>query len=153
MTLTPTSAKSGGSSGGGVTQLAYVEFTASVTVSGSEGSPTDVVSAGALTFDGATRACIEFYAPFVVAGGSANSLIVFNLWDGVTDLGQISLTQNPNASGQIGTPVFVQRFLTPSGASHTYKIRGWMFGANGTVFAGAGGVGVKMPGWVRITTA
>lgn len=131
-------------------ELAHVEFTATVSVTGSEVSPTDVVSAGAVTFDG-TAVVVEFYST-QVSPASGTDLVALSLWDGATDLGRIAIVQNSvGASVQVAPPVLVRRKLTPSVGSHTYKIRGWKSTGNGSVIAGAGGVGAYMPGYIRIT--
>ena len=52
-------------------QLAYVEFTSTVTISStSAASPNDVVSAGAVSFNGSDTVCIEFYCPALVGASS-----------------------------------------------------------------------------------
>jgi len=135
----------------GNAQLAYVEYTGAVTVSAtSEGSPNDVVAAGSLTFDGTTRICIEFYSPRIDVGATAGSFVVVNLWDGdSTDLGRIAV----HALASSVSSCLVRRFLTPPNASKNYKIKAWRVNSNGTIQAGAGGAGVSMPGYVRITKA
>lgn len=131
-------------------EIAYVEFTSTVSITGSEASPTDVVSAGAESFDGSTRVKIEFYAPAVASTGSAQQTIL-SLWDSTTDLGRVF--QCGNLSGTQVFGCYVVRYLTPSNASHTYKIRGFREGGTGTanVQANTGGTGLQMPGFIRLT--
>jgi hypothetical protein len=122
-------------------EIAYVEFTADVSVTGvAEASPTDVVSSGAITY-AALPIIIEFRAILYDNVSQAGSL---SLWDGATDLGRITQSQ---ASVLIRAPVFTSDRLTPTAASHTYKVRMW---GTATVYAGAGGVGTKRPGFIRI---
>lgn len=131
-------------------ELAYAEITASVTLaSTTEATPTNVISAGAVTFDGSTRVCIEFYCVLLVGGTAGSSFV--NLWDDTTtDLGRLG--QGTVAGG--GTPCLVRRFLTPSAAVHTYRVRGWTgTTGNGAVNAGAGGAATYMPAYIRITVA
>src|SRR5947209_13886410 len=71
------------SGGGGGTQFDYVEITANVTVSSSNpAAPDDVIVGNAVTYDGATRIKIEFYAPVVEV--NHNSMAI-DVWDGTTD--------------------------------------------------------------------
>jgi hypothetical protein len=124
-------------------EVAYVEFTANVGITNgvhTEIAPVDIVSSGALTYV-ANPILIEFWCPGYVAGGTG----ALNLWDGATDLGRL----NDNVNVQM-YPYKAVRRLTPTAASHTYKLRGWANGGNGTVVAGAGGAGVLMPGFIRI---
>ena len=74
-----------------------------------------------------------------------------NLWDDTTDLGRIAHIANP-AAGSLGLPLYGIRELTPTAATHTFRIRAWRVTANGTVTAGAGGVDpAYVPGFIRIT--
>jgi hypothetical protein len=134
-------------------ELAYVEFNASVSITATvEATPNDVVSAGAFTFDGATRICIEFEATEMETGTTAGSFVLLNLWDDTTDLGRFAIVEN-SATGLVGVSVHRRRFLTPTAGNHTYKVRGWRVNSDGSVSAGAGGVGLTLPGYIRITVA
>lgn len=141
--------------GAGVTQMAYVEFTASVTIASStEGTPTDVVSAGAVTYDGTTKVCVEFYAPGCVTNATAGSGFFLDLYNDGTSLGRLLVVQNPvgGASG-LNVALFARRFLTPTSGSHTLKVGGWSFSsANPVVSAGAGGTTANLPGYIRVTS-
>lgn len=121
-------------------EVAYTEFTASV--SSSSATLIDVVSAGAVTYTGAPI-FIEFFSPYVLsqAGGGRVALV----GDGV-DLGNIVAG---GADGSTGG----SRRLTPTAASHTYKIQicGTGGGGTSTATAGTGGVATNMPGFIRIT--
>lgn len=131
--------------------FAYVEFTSSVTANSvAEASATQVVSAGAFTFDG-TAVDIEFFSPGYVHGGSSSTHGI-NLWDSTTDLGRLyDGTVVASTSDQTGA---LKRRLTPSAGSHTYNVRIWESAAtNFVALAGAGGAGVKMPGYIKISKA
>ncbi len=122
--------------------IAYVEFTADVSITGT--SYVDVVSSGAITY-AATPIVVEFWAMRVTAGGAA--FVSLSLLDGATDLG--ILFRQP-ASTQ-SEAIFVSTRLTPSAGSHTYKIAGINnAGQTSTVSAGAGGAGTVRPGFIRI---
>ena len=132
-------------------ELLYVEFTgASITTTGTTfASGTQVVSAGAFTFDGATKVRVEFFAPNVFSSTTAQN-VQLSLADGGTggtDLGIIGIFSNTT-----NVPGYVVREFTPPNAAKTYSIVMWMSGAGtATIQAGAGGAGTKMPGYIRIT--
>ena len=124
-------------------EVGYTEFTANVTITSpthTELAPVDIVSSGAITYT-AVPTIIEIYAPSYDSGGTG----ALNLWDATTDLGRL----NDNID-VIMAPYFAVRRLTPTAASHTYKVRGWAQGGSGSVVAGAGGAGVEMPGYIRV---
>jgi hypothetical protein len=124
-------------------EVAYVEFTSSVTTTtGTEAAPVDVVSSGAITYV-ANPLIIEFFSPQYSIGNNIGAL---NLWDDATDLGRLNHT-NQNLT----YAAHLVRRLTPSAASHTYKVRIWTTGgASTTAAAGAGGAGVVLPGYIRV---
>jgi hypothetical protein len=122
-------------------RVARVEFPADVTTTtATEASPLDVVSSGAITY-AAYPTLIKFYAPRILlpsAGG-------LSLWDASTDLGRLAFGTNGSFAGVLETS------LTPTAASHTYKVRIWQTGGTtSTAYAGAGGVGVMRPGWIEV---
>ncbi len=134
-------------------EIAHVEFTASVTVSATTAAgANDVVSSGAISFDGTSRVCIEFFSMDVATGATAGSYVYVMLWDDATDLGRIAQSGS-GGSLDIERAVLARRFLTPSNASHTYKIKAYRVNSNGTVVAGAGGVDTPLPGYIRIQRA
>lgn len=155
MALSPTSSR--GSSSSGVTEIALVTFTSTVTVaSTSEAAPTTVVSAGAQTFTGAVVK-IEVFLPTAVVASTTNTspFIFFNLWDAAVESGRWGFIQAPNMSaGNWASPLYLSRFVTPSAGSHTYLIRAWKGGTASTadVQAGSGAAGNQPPGFIRITT-
>lgn len=130
----------------------YVQITANVTTA----SNADAIIGNAVTYDGATRIKIEVYAPLLFALTNATSAVL-RLMEGATDLGQMA-TVYANTSAtvtEIDAPCYGCRFLTPTAAAHTYKINLVRDVGAGTagVAAGAGGAGVHMPAWYRITKA
>jgi len=134
-------------------ELSYTEFTSDVSVTATaEASPNDVVSAGAATYE-AKPIRITFHAPSVVTGSTNGSQVFLNLWDGSTDLGRLATIGTGDGTQPVQSPVQVTRKFTPSAGSHTYKVVAWRATANGTVQAGAGGVGVRFPGFLRVEIA
>jgi microcystin-dependent protein len=121
----------------------YTEFVANVPITGTtEATANQVVAAPAFTFDGATLVEVTFSAPSQVGGAN---WMQFALYDGAASIG-IMVSNDGTTIG--GTRYDFRRF-TPSAASHTFSIRGYT-DTTGTVYAGAGGLGVKMPGWIKL---
>jgi hypothetical protein len=133
-------------------KLAYTEFTAPVSVAvTTAATATTVVTASAVTFDGATEVEVEFFAPRADTPNVLSCAHIFELYDGATDLGSLGSVLTP-AAVPTGVPVRVSRVLTPSAAAHTYSVRAWINAAGtGTVQAGVGGIGTLVPGFIRIT--
>jgi hypothetical protein len=133
-------------------EVAYVEFAATVTASAgvnTEAAPLDVVSSGAVTYIAAPT-LVEFYCPISKFTSTAGAVLGgISLWDSATDLGRL-LTQSGTSETNSGE-VYAARRFTPTAASHTYKVRIWAgTGASAVVSAGAGGVGVTLPGYIRV---
>ena len=143
-------AASGGS--GGITQYDYVQITANVSITATTAATAQsVIDGGAVTYDGSTRIKIEFFTAAITVPTGNECIVV--LYDGATDLGNIAANSN---HGSLATDYcyYAAAFLTPSAASHTYHIKAWNASAGtSTVLAGAGGAGVTMPAWYRITKA
>lgn len=139
--------------GGGGGELAYVEFTSTVTITAStEGSAQSVVSAGALSFDGSTIARIEFFSPSGVIQG-ANENLFLELFDGSTALGWIVVLSG-TGSAAMNFAVYGVRQLTPSNGSHTYNVKGYTTnGGSQDVKAGTGGAATYLPGFIRVSSA
>lgn len=134
------------------TELAYAEVTSQVsTTQTSEASATEIVSAGAVTFDG-TAVMIEFYVPYTDVQNTANAFAVFCLFDSTTSQGRMGIVRQPTTA-ELYVPVLLRRKVTPSAGSHTYSIRFITSSGTSTVEPGAGGSGNLMPGYIRITKA
>lgn len=133
-------------------EIGYAEFTSAVTVSATaESAPTDVVSAGSLSFDG-TPVIVEFFAIALTPASAGGATVIVSLWEDSTDRGRLAFRQTGAAAAQYD-PVLVRRKLTPSAGSHTLKITATAGGGDGSILAGAGGVGTNLPGYIRITKA
>jgi hypothetical protein len=135
-------------------ELAYNEFTAAVSIAATtEATATTVVTASAVTFDGATPALITFYSPSITLPPvSAVPLRVIVL-DGATVVGVLSYRQRgtDTTTDASDAEMHVTRRLTPSAAAHTYSIRAWVGSGTGNIIAGAGGAAAYLPGYIRIT--
>jgi hypothetical protein len=130
-------------------EVAYAEFTADVAVTATAvGSANQIVSAGAIVYE-AAPILIEFYCPQATQAAVQNFLL---LRDGATVLGTISRF----AASATAAPVYVQRRLTPTAASHTYNFAAWNAAAGTWTYqAGTGGTAgdatTDLPGFIRIT--
>ncbi|MBI4034362.1 DUF2190 family protein, partial [Candidatus Saccharibacteria bacterium] len=131
--------------GAGAGEIGYQEFTSNVTVTATtEGTANTVVTAPAYTFDGTTPYLIEFFAQ------TTYNNVEFVLYDGSSSIG-LFRGANPGYAGD--GPKSLSRRITPSAGSHTYSIRAFTSSGSHTVYAGAGGVGNTVPGYIRITPA
>lgn len=129
-------------------EVAYAEFTADVAVTATTvGTATDIVSSGAVTYE-AVPHLIEFFCGRVALGAGANII----LKDGATVLGTFSALPLAEVPG----PVLLQRRITPTAASHTYKVSAWNAAAGTNTYkAGTGGTAgdgtTFLPGFIRVT--
>ena len=122
--------------------IASNSFTSGVNVTGT--AFVDIVSAGAITY-AATPIVVEFYAVRVAAG--ATDTMVLSLRDGATDLGRVLALP----ASQQSNPCYLAVKITPTAASHTYVFSAKNLTAQtSTVYAGAGGADLNMPGYIRI---
>ena len=146
-----------GATGSGSTSplLFYAEITSPVTISAtSEGAAQDVVSLGAQTY-AAVPTVIEFFCPHITPASASQSGIFFLLQDGATVLGQLTFINQWGAAGSaaLEMPVSLARRLTPTAASHTYKITAYRLTVNWTVSAAGGGSGTYLPTFIRASLA
>jgi hypothetical protein len=124
----------------------YAQLTTGVNITATtEATANTVVTGGAVTYDGSTVVIIEAFVPSATKGTTYTQ---WWLYDGSSSIGAWGVLQ---VTG--GGSVYLRRRLTPSNASHTYSLRGSVDGATGTATGGAGGAGVYVPGFIRITKA
>jgi hypothetical protein len=134
-------------------EVSYTEFTANVAITANSAATAQaVVTAPSITFDGVTSVVIEFFANTAGTPVTAGNYMLADLWDGSTDLGVIVQLVTPAALSMQG-PVLVRRKITPAAGAHTFSIKGWVSAPTGTFYAGTGGPGAYLPGYIRITKA
>lgn len=143
----------GSGSGGGGTELTYVEFTANVGCGATTSAgATTIVTAAAVAGDGATKVLIEFFAPTYSASSTGVQGHI-GLYEDGTSIGELWVQTAGLSAGASVEAIYVARRMTPSAASHTYSIRAYTPpGGTFTVQAGAGGAATLFPGFIRITT-
>lgn len=129
-------------------ELAYNQITVGVTVATTaEAGPTLVIEGTSRTYDG-SPIIVDCYLPSVYLSNATG--VVFNLWDGSTDLGRVS-----GFIGGVGymTHLNTRRRLTPTVGTHNYRLVAWIAtGTSATVNVGSG-AGAYNPGSVRVTRA
>ena len=124
-------------------EVAYATIVADVSVTAtSEASPTEVVSSGAITYE-AVPHMIEWFCS-AVAPGAGNTTII-SLWDASTQINRIA----EHADDMAPSIGWVR--ITPTAASHTYRIRAHRVTGHGTIRAGAAAAGAdNSPAFIRI---
>lgn len=148
--LTSSSANNQTVSGVG-TELAYAQFAAIVPISATTDATADlVVTAPAFTADGTMVVLIQCFAPEYQTGANVGAQIVVNLYEDGADIGRLFVSAQ--GSGLSDT---VNGWLrrTPAAGSRVYSMRAWRITANGSIEAGAGGAGTRVPGYIRVTQA
>lgn len=139
--------------GGGGGELGYAQRTTVLAVTATS-APTaqTVVTAPAITVDGATAIIVQFRAPNCQTPAVANGQLLLDLFDGSTDLGILAQLVDP-AAAIFGAPMAGDVKLTPTSGSHTYSIRAWVTSGSGQVSAGAGGAALLLPAYIRVIRA
>jgi hypothetical protein len=134
-------------------ELDYVEVTSDVSVTTVDGGGFDTVVSGTSQAYANEAILIEFYANAVQPPGTAsNNYLYFALFDGGTQLGNLTIALIANSASGQRYPVMAKRRLTPTAATHQYIVKA-AIGASGTgtVRAGNGTSGAAMPCFIRIT--
>ena len=128
--------------------LSYTEIQSDVNVTGTtEGTATAVISPSAITFDGATPIRVDVYVSKIDRG---TSWITPVLYDGAS-IGLFVAAGDVPLTGAYETNKVFTRRLTPTNASHTYSFRCYVDAGTGTVRAGAGVAGARMPSHMTIS--
>jgi hypothetical protein len=135
----------GGAGSSGSLEYDYVEQTSQLTVTAtSEATAQSFIDGNSVSYDGSTRVKIEFACGSVtVATGVGVPILV----DGSTSLGWLMQLQVSDGG------IYAARFLVPSAGAHTYHIKAWKTAGTFVLATAAGGVGVQLPAWYRITKA
>jgi hypothetical protein len=136
-------------------ELDYVQFTSAVNLTATtEATANTIVTGSAVSYDGSTVIMVEFFCEGWETQATTDAVSIMWLYDGSTSIGRMGTLCTP-AGGSLGviTPAFMVRRLTPSNASHTYSVRGTTTTGTAVANAGAGGIGVAPPGYIRIIRA
>lgn len=133
-------------------ELAYTEFTGNVSITATtEATANTIVTASAVTFDGSTIALIEFWARTVVLPAAAQATMDYYLYQDGASIGRLGTVRGADAAAGVEQHIpYLVRRMTPASGARTYSIRAAVNTGTGTIGAGAGGLGVSMPGFIRI---
>lgn len=140
----------------GSAELDFKQATADVTgiTATTEAGATAVITGNSVTYDG-SRVKVEFYAPEVVyvAGTGTNKVTLVFLRD-TTVVGQAVILETGGTLVS-GEGPKAECFDTPPAGAHTYSVKAFSAATspNYTVKAGAGGSGVLVPAYLRVTKA
>lgn len=122
----------------------------------SEGTADTVVTATGTAFDGSTDIDVELFFPWVQVP-TGNLSLQLALYDdnggGAASIGIPVRVTAEGTSNNERVPVWARVRLTPSNATHTYSVRGFVTSGTGIVGAGAGGNGNYSPGYIRLVKA
>lgn len=133
-------------------EIDYVQVTSATTniTHTTEGTADTLVTGSAVAYDGSTVVVIEFFAPGIVTTNTTSASVLLWLYDGSSSIGALGGVVTV-ANSALQVPVLCRRRLTPSAATHTYSVRGSTSAGTGVMDAGAGGTGVYVPAYIRIT--
>lgn len=132
----------------------YVEKTSSTNLTATtEATANTIVTANAVTFDG-SPVIVEFFTYDVRTDTTAASRIatIFLYMDGSSIGFWATIKNSVNGIEQRWSGT-LRRRLSPSAGSHTFSVRGTTNAGTAVCDAGAGGSGVVLPTYIRITKA
>lgn len=130
----------------------YVEATASLTITATSiGTAQVFLQGNAVTYDGATRICVEVYWPWTDVVGNAQ-VVYTDLYDGATRLGEGSVQKSSTIEEFLG-PCTWRRFLTPTAGAHTFAVKTYCTANNGSALAAGAGGADYLPAYIRVTKA
>lgn len=136
-------------------EVGYAQITAAANITDtSEATATALITVTA-TFDGGA-VYAEAYAPFVVCDtAAAGDLLIVTLFEGATQLCRLAEYRSAITTTTNIEPLMARFKLTPTAASHTYKLCAFVTSTTGTpqLGAGAGGTNAFAPAYLRFVKA
>jgi len=108
-----------------------------------------IITAPSFNYDGATAVRIE--SRFPDANGIGAWTLNLVLWDDTAGISLGILSTYTLAASSSSGSIFLTHELVPVNGARVFSIRGYRVTANGTVNAGSGAAGNKMPGYIKIT--
>ena len=117
----------------------------------SEATATALITAGPFTFDGGAVVA-EVYAPYMQSPSNAvGSTLTVTLFEGSTEITRLAFIACQVNTQNAATALRASHIFTPSAASHTYKLCGFVSSTTGgpIIGAGAGGTGAYAPAYLR----
>lgn len=129
----------------GQAEIGYVQSTSPITiVDTARVTQTQLMTSGALTFDGAP-VIFEFFCAGVTSSSTAASAVFVMLVEGSTELGETEMFTNT----QVMMPAYIRYRFTPTAGAHTYKLCAFATSLTGTPLLNAGGS--YFPIFIRFT--
>ncbi len=133
-------------------QFDHVEQTSATNITATtEATANTIVTGSGVAYDGSTSIMIEFFTEGAITPAVTGAYMFVCLYDGSSSIGLWGYFQNVGTTSSFGVSALLRRKLTPSNATHTYSVRGFVSGGTGSIAAGAGGAATNMPVYIRIT--
>jgi hypothetical protein len=136
-------------------EITYDQITSTVNiVATSEGTPTGVITGTSKTYENVPY-LFHFHAPVAVDSSAASGTLTVLLMQDSSSIGRIAVLDSVTVSTQVQSPITGELRFTPSAGAHTYGVSAFVSSTTGTpsVGAGAGGSGVIVPAFLRVTKA
>lgn len=154
----------GGTAGQSLVKSSAADYAAAWQTSGSVGS-TNQLDYAQITANVAISATTEATANTVITGNSvvydgSRVQIVFSVGHQGTNAASYVILRDSTVLGTFGdkaatsgatTQVYGSVFDTPPAGAHTYSLKAYAAAAGDTVWAGPGGSGQQVPGYLRVT--
>lgn len=134
-------------------EIAYDQITGTVNIaSTSEGAPTAVIAGTSHVYE-AVPYLFHFHTPVAVDSSAAGGTLTVLLMEDAASIGRIAVLDSVTVATQIQSALTGELRFTPTAAAHTFGISAFVSSATGTpsVGAGAGGSGVVVPAFLRVT--
>lgn len=139
-------------------ELHYKAFTSDASISSTtEGTPSTIVTADPVYFDGSTEVWIFFSSQCVrTAAGVDSQIVVVGIYEDGTAIGRIGQVRAGTvaAAEAVGAAMNNGVRRTPAAGWRTFSAEGWVTIAGTAIAqAGTGGVTASVPGYIRIVKA
>ena len=139
---------------GGLVELGYKESssTTNITVSGTAGNGTEIISPLTVVCDGGP-VLVEFDAVNVAPNPTAGHYISLSLYVDGSEYSRFWTYSQTPSSGFFATPVHATLRIAPSAGSHTFSVRAFISnaGSNGTVGSGDKSTTGSFPPRLRVS--
>lgn len=113
-----------------------------------EGTSVAVITGSSATYDGTSEVKIEFWAPGVNVS-AAPTTVTWVLYRDATVVGQTLYVGA--VTGAVNPAPYVVFHETPSAGAHTYTLKAFVNANTLTVQAGAGGAGLLLKAFLKVT--
>ena len=136
---------------GGLVELGYSQITADIGVTGSVGSPTEIIAPLTVVCDGGP-VVVEFYTPGFRKSLTSGAETRVQLWmDGSKSIETLGYFLQPGTSYDDYAPAHFTARVTPSAGSHTFGIKASVSTGTAAVAAGTGTSSTLAPAFLRVS--